>query len=69
MLEGPQRRVFSRMEEIISEPWQTRLRILAEDEIAAARFSNWSFGRIPDTDPGSTAETLERFILDLSRGA
>jgi hypothetical protein len=69
VLEGSQRRVFSRMEEIITEPWQTRLRILAEEEIAAARFRNWSFGRIPDADPGSAAETLERFILDLSRSA
>lgn len=68
VLEGPQRRVFARMEEVITEPWHRSLRILAEETISAARFRNWSFGRIPDSDPGAAAESLERFIISVSRG-
>ncbi len=67
VLEGPRRRVLARMEAIITDPRHRALRILSEEEIAAARFANWSFGRIPATEgeddvPGG----LEAFILGLA---
>ena len=67
VLEGPRRRVFGRMEAIITDPRHRALRIISEEEIAAQRFANWSFGRIPDTgDSSDSVASLESFILGLA---
>ena len=68
MLEGPRRRVFARMESIITDPRHRDLRIIREEDIAAQRFANWSFGRIPVVEDNSAdpAEGLETFILGLA---
>ena len=47
VLEGPQRRLFARMERIIVDPRHTRLEILEESMVATRRFENWSFGTLP----------------------
>ncbi len=67
VLEGPRRRVLSRMEAIITDPRHRDLRIIIEDDITAQRFANWSFGRIPASDGAADpAESLETFILGLA---
>lgn len=65
LLEGPERRVFARMEEIITDRRRFGLRILREEPIEARRFENWTFGMLPQT--GATAGTPEDFILNLTR--
>jgi hypothetical protein len=68
LMEGPRRRVLSRMEVVIADDRHCNLRILLEEQIATRRFANWSFARLPegaimhrgDAAPG-------RFILELSR--
>jgi hypothetical protein len=62
VLEGPQRRVFARMEEVITDRRHNSLRILREHAVEARRFENWSFGSLPrcQTDP-------EEFIWNLTR--
>lgn len=67
VLEGPRRRVFARMEVIITDPRHRALRIVREEPIPAQRFANWSFGRIPDEDGNAEADGLESFILGLAR--
>lgn len=47
VIEGPRRRVFQRIEEIIAEQGHRGLRILREETIAARRFANWSYGVVP----------------------
>jgi hypothetical protein len=49
VIEGPRRRVFQRIEEIIAEQGQRGLRILREEPIAVRRFANWSYGSVPAT--------------------
>jgi hypothetical protein len=53
ILEGPQRRVFARMERIITDPRHRRLTVLREDAIEVPRFANWSFGFIPEGEQTS----------------
>jgi hypothetical protein len=67
LLEGPQRRVFARMERIITDPRHRSLCILREDTVSERRFSNWSFSRMPDGDDtrGDPA-ALDRFLLGLA---
>lgn len=67
VLEGARRRVFDRMEAIITDPRHRALRIVSEEEIVAKRFANWSFGRIPVTDHAADpAGGLETFIAGLA---
>jgi hypothetical protein len=47
ILEGPRRRVFQRIEEIIAEQGQRGVRILREEPIRTRRFANWSSGVLP----------------------
>lgn len=63
VIEGPRRRVFQRIEEIIGEQGQRGLQILREETIRARRFVNWSYGVIPVTgrDSGAPSEFLWRF--------
>lgn len=63
VIEGPRRRVFQRIEEIISEQGQRGLQILREEAIRCRRFANWSYGDIPVTgrDGGAPSEFLWRF--------
>jgi len=49
ILEGPRRKVFDRIEEIIGERAEQELRILREEPIEHRRFANWSFGTLPPT--------------------
>ena len=66
VLEGTQRRVFRRMETIITDRRHSALRILREEPIASRRFDNWSFGILPRSD-AVAATRPEDFILNLSR--
>jgi FAD-dependent sensor of blue light len=66
VLEGERRRLFARMEELITERCHGRLRILREEPIAGRRFRNWSFGTLPDS-PEGTVTAPEDFIWNLSR--
>lgn len=50
IVEGPRRKVMQRMEEIIAEGGERRLRILREEPIASRRFVNWSFGQLPESE-------------------
>lgn len=63
VIEGPRRRVFQRIEEIIAEQGQRGLQILREETIRARRFVNWSYGIIPVTgrEGRSPSEFLWRF--------
>jgi hypothetical protein len=63
VIEGPRRRVFQRIEEIIAEQGQRGLQILREETIRARRFANWSYGVIPVTgrESGAPSEFLWRF--------
>jgi hypothetical protein len=69
VLEGPKRRVFARMERIITDPRHFRLRILHEEEVATRRFANWSFGVLPAVDPGPgrSVERPEEFIQSFAK--
>lgn len=67
VLEGASRRVLARMERIIIDPRHRSLRILREEEIAAARFANWSFGHVPrPAGLRGATDDLEAFILGLA---
>ena len=69
ILEGPQRRVFARMERIITDPRHRRLTVLREDAIEVPRFANWSFGFIPEGEQTSDRRNpLESFILGIADG-
>jgi hypothetical protein len=63
VLEGPRRRVFQRVEEIISEQGQRGVRILREETIRARRFANWTYSVIPasDADTGAPSHFLWRY--------
>ena len=65
MLEGPRRRLFQRMERIITDPRHARVDILLEAPVADRRFETWSFGRLP----GSAAQkpAAEEFVRSLGR--
>lgn len=65
VLEGPRRRVFQRMEVIITDRRHFALRILRETPILCRRFENWSFGTLPRTT--ETVGEPEDFIRVLSR--
>lgn len=69
VIEGPRRRVFQRIEEIIAEQGNRGLRILREEPIAARRFANWSYGVVPvgGRDSGGPSEFLWRYC-GLQRG-
>ena len=68
VLEGPRRRVFERMERIITDPRHTSVKILLEADVTARRFENWSFGALPTvTGSAGRAMTGEDFIRTLSR--
>jgi hypothetical protein len=66
VLEGERRRLFARMEEIITDRTHSRLRILREESIPSRRFENWSFGMLPAQDNGAVTPP-EDFIWNLSR--
>ena len=66
VLEGERRQLFARMEEIITDRTQSRLRILREESIPGRRFENWSFGVLP-VSPEGTVTKPEDFIWNLSR--
>ncbi len=68
VLEGPQQRVFQRMERIITDRRHADLRILREEAVANRRFENWSFGSLPRSLPRSGGPVRpEDFIWSLSR--
>lgn len=66
VLEGPRRRVFSRMERIVVDPRHRNLVVLREEAIDAPRFANWTFGSIPEGDPPGGEAALDSFILGLA---
>jgi hypothetical protein len=66
ILEGPSRRVFSRMEAIIADRRHSGVRVLREETIASRRFENWSFSSLPAIGRGPS-ETSEEFIWNLAR--
>lgn len=69
VLEGPQRRVFARMERIITDPRHRDLFVVREDPIPAPRFANWSFASIPEGEKAPGAQSfLESFILGVAAG-
>lgn len=70
VLEGPSRRVLSRMEVIAADPRHRSLQILSERDIPGRRFENWSFGSLPGTARPS-AETIaaDAFISEFARRA
>ena len=61
VIEGPRRRVFERIEEIIGAQGQRGLRILREEAIRARRFATWSDGDIPATDGSAPSAFPWRF--------
>lgn len=65
VLEGPERRMFARIERMIEDPRLGRVRVLKEEAIASRRFGNWSFGSLPPLQQPSNA--AEAFILNLAR--
>ena len=68
VLEGPERRLFPRMEEIITDPRQRGLRILREQPIDRRRFENWSFGTLPPlAEAAGSTGSPEDFIWALAR--
>lgn len=68
VLEGPQRRVFQRMESIISDRRHFGLRILREEAIPRRRFENWTFGVLPTSAKTTDLrEGREEFIWSLAR--
>ena len=68
VMEGPQARVFQRMEVIITDRRHAEVRILREEAIPERRFENWSFGALPTLGPpGAGAPSPEAFVLALSR--
>jgi hypothetical protein len=68
VLEGARRRVFGRMEVIITDRRHSSLRILREDPIEERRFANWSFGSLPAAAPSPYwAGSQENFIRSLAR--
>jgi hypothetical protein len=66
VMEGPQSRVFRRMEVIITDRRHSGVRILREVPISERRFESWSFGALPLMS-GHGAESPEAFVLNLSR--
>jgi hypothetical protein len=66
VMEGPQARVFRRMEVIITDRRHSGVRILREVPIAERRFESWSFGALPLMS-GHGPESPEAFVLNLSR--
>ena len=54
ILEGPRRRVFARIEEIIAEQGQRGLRILREEAIRSRRFANWTSGVLTASSKAET---------------
>ena len=66
VMEGPERRVFQRMEAIITDRRHSAVRILREVPIAERRFESWSFGALPLMS-GHGAESPEDFVLNFSR--
>jgi hypothetical protein len=61
VLEGPRRRLFARMERIITDPRHAGVQILVEASAAERRFANWRFGRLPGSRArGSAAEDFLR---------
>jgi hypothetical protein len=66
VMEGPQNRVFRRMEVIITDRRHSGVRILREAPIAERRFESWTFGTLPLMS-GHGAESPEAFVLNLSR--
>jgi hypothetical protein len=68
LMEGPRRRVLSRMETVITDDRHRGLRILLEDPITTRRFANWSFARLPDGTIAHRGEASPgHFIIELSR--
>ncbi|MFO1142792.1 MAG: BLUF domain-containing protein [Amaricoccus sp.] len=69
VMEGPEARVFQRMEAIITDRRHAEVRILREEPIGERRFENWSFGELPALGlPGAGGPpSPEAFVLALSR--
>lgn len=69
VLEGPQRRVFARMERIITDCRHRRLFVVREDTIPALRFANWFFAVIPEGEKTAGGQDfLESFIVGDAAG-
>ncbi len=66
VLEGPQARVFQRMEAIICDKRHARVEILAEERITSRRFENWSFGSLPRSARAAVHDHREDFIRSLA---
>jgi Sensors of blue-light using FAD len=66
VLEGPRRRVFARMEDIITDRRHSQLRILREESVPDRRFENWTFGELPVANKDCVTAP-EDFIWNLSR--
>jgi len=66
VLEGPQRRVFQRMESIICDRRHSQLKILREEQAQARRFNNWSFGTLPRSAASTVTGHPEAFIRSLA---
>jgi hypothetical protein len=65
ILEGSRRRLFARMERIITDPRHARLDILLEAPADARRFDAWSFASLPDSV--ARKPIVEDFVRTLSR--
>ncbi len=65
VLEGSRRAVFARMEVIITDPRHRAVQIVREDEIAARRFGNWTFGSLPVPPVPSGFGRAEQFLRAL----
>jgi hypothetical protein len=61
LLEGPRRRLLTRMERIVTDPRHRGVDILVETAIPARRFDSWSFGRFPGA-AASQASAGEEFL-------
>jgi Sensors of blue-light using FAD len=66
VLEGPQTRVFQRMEVIICDRRHARVEILREDTIEKRRFDNWSFGVLPESARSKGLSRPDAFIRSLA---
>lgn len=67
VLEGPRRRLFSRMERIITDQRHARVEILFETTPTVRRFDNWSFTSLPVSDAVVRPTVAEDFIRRLGR--
>ncbi len=67
VLEGTRRRVFARIERIITDPRHSQLVIVSEDEVTARRFAGWSCSQLGrDVSSRDSQGLLDAFILSIA---